>query len=42
MLKKDAEIRKTLFHYRNNTFQLPLLLLNVKNLFQQRKDFVKK
>lgn len=39
MLKKDAEIRKTLFLYRNNTFQLPLLLLNLKNLFQQRKDF---
>lgn len=41
-LKKDAEIRKTLFQYSNNTFQLPSLLLDVKNLFQQRKDFVRK
>lgn len=41
-LKKDVEIRKTLFHYRNNTFQLPLLLLSGKNLFQQKEDFVRK
>lgn len=42
MLKKDAEIRKTLFHYRNNTFQLPSVLLNVKKLSQQREDFMRK
>lgn len=35
--KKNAEIRKTLFHYRNNTFQLPLLLLNGKNSFPAEK-----
>lgn len=28
--KKDAEIRKTLFHCRKNTFQLPSLLFNEK------------
>lgn len=41
-LKKDVEIRKTLFHYRNNTFQLPSLLLSGKKLFQQKEDFVRK